>query len=78
MLKMSLAGSAHQAQLMQLLKTAGDDVIQTSAGLCVKTSKTSAELEALISENEMSGIQVEPYDDTSPTATHDVETFVKG
>jgi hypothetical protein len=80
-LKYGLNASGGQPELMQALKSAGADVIQTSDGLCIKTERSRAEVEDLVKGQGLTGISVSVLDapklrdadDTPP----DVKTFMK-
>lgn len=61
-LKMGLAGGAHQSELIQQFKSNGDDVIQTSDGLCLRTGKSQQEIETFLSEKNVSGVAVSPVE----------------
>ena len=61
-LKMGLAGGAHQPELIQQFKSNGDDVIQTSDGLCLKTKMSKQEIEKFLSEKNVSGVSVAPVE----------------
>jgi hypothetical protein len=75
---LNLAASAHQPEIIQNLKSRGDDCIQTSSGLCVKTTLSEAELKELVGEN-AGGLTIQKLDsskrdDLSP----DVLAFIGG
>lgn len=69
-LKLSLTG-ANQAEILQKLKNGGDEAIQTADGLCVKSSKSPAEISRL------TGVEAEPLD-TREDLAPDVAAFVGG
>ena len=48
LIKFSLESNAEQPEIMQLLKSAGAEVIQTSSGLCVKTEKSETETKSMM------------------------------
>ncbi len=77
-LKMSLAASAYQPQLLQDLKSDGDDVIQTADGLCVKTRRSKSELESFLREKGVEGVTVETVDTKSDELSKDVLAFIGG
>jgi hypothetical protein len=80
-LKYSLNASGGQPELMQALKSAGAEIIQTSDGLCVKTERSLAELEDLVRDQGLTGISVSVLNaqelrDADGTPT-DIKTFLK-
>lgn len=69
-----LSDSGVQATLMQSLKSAKADVIQTGSGLCVKTDMTEGEISKLAGD----GVQIEKLDSASEKLTPDVRAFLNG
>ena len=75
---LNLAASASQTDLIQKLKSRGDDAIQTSSGLCVKTSMSSDEFDKFVSEiagTELKSEKIDAATDSS-TLTPDVKAFL--
>lgn len=50
LIRFSMSAGSQQPEIMQALKSGGAEVIQTSAGLCAKTSLTESELKELMKE----------------------------
>jgi len=61
-LKMGLAADTNQASLIQHFKSNGDDVIQTSDGLCLKSQMTKEEVESFLKDKDASRITVQAID----------------
>lgn len=66
-LKMGLAGGAHQSELIQQFKSNGDEVIQTSDGLCLKTKMSQQEIESFLADRKISGVSVSPVEERCTT-----------
>ena len=63
LLKFNLESSAHQDQIIQLFKTRGDDVVQASDGLCVKSALGESEVKKALEEKDLSsGVTIEAVD----------------
>ena len=63
LLKFNLESSAHQDQIMQLFKTRGDDVVQASDGLCVKSALNESEVKKALEEKDLAGgVAIEAVD----------------
>ena len=75
---LNLAASAHQTDLIQQLKSRGDDAIQTSGGLCVKTTMSADEFDKFVSDIAGMELKSEKIDKgTDPSAlTPDVKAFL--
>ncbi len=75
---LNLAASAHQTDLIQQLKSRGDDAIQTSSGLCVKTAMSSDELDKFVSEIAGMELKSEKIDQATDSSalTPDVKAFL--
>jgi hypothetical protein len=58
-LKFGLSSSLQQPELMQILKSAGAEVIQTGDGLCLKTQSPEDDLKKLLEEKEATGLTLE-------------------
>lgn len=74
---LNLGASAHQTEIIQAIKSRGDDCIQTSNGLCVRSSLRQDEFRAFIDEKAGDGVVVEGVNtkDTSGM-TPDVKSFM--
>ncbi|MES2855072.1 MAG: hypothetical protein V4692_04370, partial [Bdellovibrionota bacterium] len=65
-LKVSLnANGVNQAELIQHFQSNGDEVIQTSDGLCLKTTKTQSAVESFLEEKNATGVLVTPVSGSS-------------
>jgi len=74
---LNLAASAAQPEITQALKSRGDDVIQTSNGLCVRSTLSLSDLEALIGDLAAAGVKIEPVDLSSrDELPPDVQAFI--
>ena len=74
--KLNLSASAHQNEIIQALKSRGDDCIQTSSGLCVRTSLSESELKELVGVAS-GGLTVQKVDPAAKDLTPDVQAFLK-
>lgn len=59
LIKFTLESNAQQPEILQLLKSDGAEVIQTSGGLCVKTEKSESETRAIMGKFAES-VSIEP------------------
>ena len=75
---LNLAASAHQTDLIQQLKSRGDDAIQTSSGLCVKTSMSADEFDKFVSDVAGPDLRSEKIDQATDPAklTPDIKAFL--
>lgn len=73
--KLNLSASAHQNEIIQALKSRGDDCIQTSGGLCVRTSLSESELSELVGAT--AGLTIEKVDHAAKDLSPDVQAFLK-
>ncbi len=72
-----LAGSSKQAEIIQLIKSNGGDAIQTSDGLCIKTSDSMQTLEENFTEKKLlSGINIQNVTPSDPELSTDVKNFL--
>lgn len=80
--KFGLDSGVSQSEIMQILKSNGADVIQTSAGLCVKSQSDLSALKSLFQKSEHAGVTWQPLDaDTAlldDSLAADVKAFIKG
>lgn len=60
---------ANQGEILQKLKNAGCEAIQTADGLCVRSEKSAADLQKLL------GVEIVPLN-TSGELAPDIEAFV--
>lgn len=71
-LKFGLNSSTNQGELLQSLKSVGDEAIQTSDGLCLATNRGADDLRQWLKEKGAEGINVQSID--VETATNDEGT----
>ncbi len=77
-IKLSLSSGGNQAEIMQLLRSQGADVIQTNDGLCVRADKSLEELRDVLKEKGLdSGLTVAPLDprELDESAPQDLKAF---
>jgi hypothetical protein len=73
-----LAASALQPDIMQLLHAEGDQVIQTSDGLCVKSVKSLDDFKSTLKNKNLdSGIQLSPVDSQDDKLSPDIKAFLE-
>ena len=77
-LTFGLAVSASQPDILQLFHAEGDEVIQTSDGLCIKSSKNLEEIKAALQNKKLdSGILLSAVDSQDPQLSPDVKVFLE-
>lgn len=75
-IRIGLSGEWNQAQLMNEFKTRGDDVIQTSNGLCVRTNNTPEAISLFLKEKGISTKALSKIDADSENLTADELAFL--
>lgn len=76
-LKFGLEASSVQPEVVQLIKSVGEDVIQTSDGLCLKTTRSEDDVRAALKgAGYAAGITVEKMDEEAlKAASPNVRSF---
>lgn len=76
-LKFGLEASSAQPEIVQLFKTAGEEIIQASDGLCLKSSRNENEVrESLEKAGYKNGITLEKMSDQAlQSATPNIKAF---
>lgn len=76
LLKLNLNSSGDQNEILQIVKNDGGLAIQTSDGLCLKSSRNKEELTRLFAEKGQDTLQLQPLDPQDPSLTPDVRAFI--
>ena len=80
-LRMNMNAGVNQAQIMDQLKAQGDDVIQTSDGLCISSKSNLEELKGFLAEKKIEAVTLSEINSSSQSElsslSPDVRAFIE-